>query len=58
MAMMAVPYRKDFMLALGKDASEELILEHMQQALDELAWNLDKIIAFYLEKGEDKEGKV
>jgi len=58
MAMMAVPYRKDFMLTLGKDASEEVILEHMQQALDELATNLDQIIKFYLEKGEDKEGKV
>jgi len=58
MAMMAVPYRKDFLIALGKDASEKTILEHMQLALDEMAVNLDQIIAFYIEKGEDKEGKV
>ena len=59
MAMTEVRCRREFLFALAfrKDSNGRVILEHMQQALDELAPNLDVLNSFYLEKGEDKEGK-
>jgi len=58
MAMMAVPYRKDFIIALGKDATEEEILKDMQESLDLMSANLDTIHGFYLKTGQENTDKV
>lgn len=56
--MKAVPYRKDFMKALGPDTTEDVILEEMKVTVTDMASNLDQLNAFYLETGQDSSQKV
>ena len=56
--MKAVPYRVDFMKALGADCTEEEIISDMQQALTDMTTNLDNITAFYNEVGQESTAKV
>lgn len=58
--MRAVPYRKDFILALKKDpaVSDEQLYEDMKVALTTLKTNIEEINRFYSEKGQHSEGTV
>ena len=56
--MKAVPYRKDFIKALGDDCSEEEVLKDMKEIVDLMAQNIDKLNAFYTESGQDVQAKV
>jgi len=58
LAMKAVPYRKDFMKALGPDTTEDVILEEMKVTVTDMATNMDQLNAFYLETGQDSSQKV
>ena len=58
LAMMAVPYRKDFIIALGKDIPEQQVLDEMKAALELMAANLDKINEFYQQTGQERSDKV
>ena len=58
LAMKAVPYRKDFMKALGPDTTEDVILEEMKMTVTDMAINMDQLNAFYLETGQDSSQKV
>lgn len=55
---MATPCRKDFILLLGKDATEEVILEEMKEALRLMGANLDAIDNFYVKTGQERVDKV
>ena len=58
--MRAVPYRKDFIVALKKDPSvtNDQLYEDMRTALQELKSNIDEINRFYTEKGQHSEDTV
>jgi len=58
LAMMAVPYRCDFIKALGKDCSEEEVLKDMKQLVTLMSANIDVINEFYKENGLEKSDKV
>jgi len=58
LAMKAVPYRKDFMKALGPEATEEEILKDIKEVVDEMTLNIDNINNFYQETGQDSDAKV
>jgi len=57
-AMMAVPYRTDFIKALGKDCCEEEVLKDMRQLVTLMAANIDVINEFYEQNGLEKSDKV
>jgi len=60
-AMRAVPYRKDFIIALAlgdTNVSEDVVMEHMQEALTQMSINLDHITKYYLDNALDEEKKV
>ena len=60
LALRAVPYRKDFIKALKRDAEvgEETILSEMREHVSLLAANLDVICKFYIDKGQDSDKTV
>ena len=58
LAMKAVPYKKDFMKALGPDTTEEVILGEMKETVDLMASNMDELNKFYAETGQDSSQKV
>ena len=59
LAMKAVPYRKDFITALGKgQADEETVLKDMQHCTSLLGANWDVIEDFYQKTGQDSDQKV
>jgi len=53
LAMKSVPHRKDFMKALGPEASEEEVLKDIKEVVDEMTLNIDNINNFYQENGQD-----
>lgn len=58
--MRAVPYRKDFIVALKKDpvTTDEQLYEDMKESLAALKTNIDEINRFYTEKGQHSDGTV
>ncbi|EDO41182.1 predicted protein [Nematostella vectensis] len=59
LAMKAVPYRKDFMKALGGAEEEQYtVMEDIQNFVDVLDSNLDVLTEFYAENNCDDERKV
>lgn len=56
--MKAVPYRKDFMKALGPDCTEDQVLAEMREAVDTMAANIDNLNEFYNQTGQDSAQKV
>lgn len=57
-AMKAVPYRQNFIAALGKGAPEEEVLKDMKVHVELMGNNVKVINDFYVKSGEDKDGKV
>ena len=59
-AVHAVPYHKDFVLALKKDPSvtNEQLYEDMRAALAPLKANISEINRFYTVKGQHSEDTV
>lgn len=60
LAVKAVPYRKDFIVALKKDPSitEEQVIDDTKTAIAKLKTNVDEINRFYTEKGLQADHKV
>jgi len=58
LAMKAVPYRENFIAALGRGASEEEVLKDMQAHVQLMGKNIEVINDFYAKQGEDKSDKV
>lgn len=58
--MRAVPYHKDFIVALKKDPSvtNEQVYEDMRAAIGSLKTNIDEINRFYTEKGQHSDQTV
>lgn len=56
--MKAVPYRENFITALGNGASEEEVLKEMQVHVQLMGKNIEVINDFYAKMGEDKSDKV
>lgn len=56
--MKAVPYRKDFMKALGPETTEEEVLADMKEVVEMMALNIDNINAFYVQTGQESDQKV
>lgn len=58
LAMKAVPYRKDFVKALGPDCTEDVVLSEMKETVDVMAANIDTLNNFYIETKQDSSQKV
>lgn len=58
LAMKAVPYRKDFIKALGPESTEEQILADMKGVVELIAANIDNINDFYVSAGQESDKKV
>ncbi|XP_057295652.1 glycolipid transfer protein-like [Hydractinia symbiolongicarpus] len=58
LAMKAVPYRKDFIKALGPETTEEEVLADMKEVVEMMALNIDNINAFYVQTGQESDQKV
>jgi len=56
--MKAVPYRKDFMKALGPDCTEDVVISEMQETVDLMKTNIENLNQFYKETGQDSSQKV
>ena len=56
--MKAVPYRKDFMKALGPETTEDVVLAEMKETVTTMAANIDNLNAFYSETKQDSSQKV
>lgn len=56
--MKAVPYRKDFMKALGPDCTEEVVLAEMKESVELMGKNIDTLNEFYTTTGQDSSQKV
>lgn len=56
-AVRAVPYHKDFIVALKKDpsVSDDQLYEDMRTSLTALKSNIDEINRFYTEKGQHSD---
>lgn len=59
-AVRAVPYYQDFMVALKKDPSisDAQVLEDMRVSITSLKSNIDEINRFYTQKGQHSEDTV
>ena len=59
-AVRAVPYYQDFMVALKKDpsTSDSQVLEDMRTSITLLKANIDEINRFYTQKGQHSEDTV
>eukprot|EP00794_Sanderia_malayensis_P014011 gene14011-15469_t len=57
LAMKAVPYRHDFIAALGKGASEDVVVNDMKKHHEVMRKNVEQINEFYRQLGEDKNEK-
>ena len=58
LAMKAVPYRKDFMKALGPDTTEDVVLSEMKETVTTMAANIDQLNQFYADTKQDSSQKV
>ena len=60
LAVRAVPYRKDFLVALKKDpsVSDEQLYEDMKVSLSDLKTNIDEINRFYTVKDQHSDSTV
>eukprot|EP00112_Aurelia_sp_Birch-Aquarium-sp1_P004994 Seg1566.12 transcript_id=Seg1566.12/GoldUCD/mRNA.D3Y31 product="Pleckstrin-like domain-containing family A member 8" protein_id=Seg1566.12/GoldUCD/D3Y31 len=58
LAMKAVPYRENFIAAIGNGASEEDVLKDMQVHVNLMGKNIEVINDFYAKVGQDKQEKV
>ena len=56
--MKAVPYRENFIAAIGNGASEEDVLKDMQVHVNLMGKNIEVINDFYAKMGQDKQDKV
>lgn len=58
--MHAVPYKKDFIIALKKNpaVSDEELYEDMRTALAALKTNIDEVNRFYTDKGQHSDSTV
>ena len=56
--MKAVPYRKDFIKALGPECTEDVVISEMKETVDVMKMNIENLNSFYLETGQDSSQKV